>query len=114
MILWKTRPKKVQPLLDKSGKISAPDFPGPVDFFSALFELCGQNFGPLATLYRMRLSWATGNMLNQASCNSGKRPVPGTLISYWLAGLPMPLVIGSGRLGSDRIVISLPKSSTEL
>jgi hypothetical protein len=50
MTLWKTRPKKVRPFFDKSGKSSAPDFPGPTKFFSALFELCGRNFGPLATL----------------------------------------------------------------
>jgi hypothetical protein len=42
--------KKVRPLFDKSGKNSAPDFPGPIKFFSALFVLCGRTFGPLATL----------------------------------------------------------------
>jgi hypothetical protein len=54
MILWKTRPLKTfgpfRPFFDKSGKSSVPDFPGPAKFFSALFEICGQNFGPLATL----------------------------------------------------------------
>jgi hypothetical protein len=35
---------------DKSAKSSAPDFPGPIQFFSAPFVFCGRNFGPLATL----------------------------------------------------------------
>jgi hypothetical protein len=46
----KTRLEKVRPFFEKSGKISAPDFPGPANFFWALFVLCGGNFGSLATL----------------------------------------------------------------
>jgi hypothetical protein len=38
------------PFFDKSVKSSAPDFPGTTKYFSALFELCGRNFGPFATL----------------------------------------------------------------
>jgi hypothetical protein len=41
-----------RPFFDKLGKSSALEFPGPTKFFSALLELCGRKFGPLATLDR--------------------------------------------------------------
>jgi hypothetical protein len=53
-------------LFDKSGKNSAPDFPGPIKFFSALFELFGRNFCPLATLMN---HWTQGYCLTKKQRN---------------------------------------------
>jgi hypothetical protein len=50
MILWKTRPKKssapFRPFFDKSGKSSAPDFPGLTKFCSPFLSFAAEISAP--------------------------------------------------------------------
>jgi hypothetical protein len=45
-----------RPFFGKTEENSAANFSGRTDFYMAPFELCGRNFGPLATLLTVSLS----------------------------------------------------------